>query len=512
MEHKPDTYLEIPTDLQPFIFTDEHIITIQPVASSVAQAAPSGLKELYRLARAKIGNELQTLNPTLASLALETEHVNASPELHRYEALFGRDALRVAIDVLPIYPQLTRATIVAFAELQGVTSETSREEEPGRIPHEVRNPSDTTAMKLTEERGWGWPYYGSIDATPEFIRTLAGYCNETKEGTAILFQHYVDRNGHDQIIADSLDRSVQWLLARMNRNPEGLLESKTVLPRGIENQVWKDSWDSYFHKDGTIANHTQGVASVEVQRVVYDALLDAADLYAHALGRTSHAAELRGKAENLRQTIFREFWTEEDGGYFVIGTDRNKSGNLRQMKIRTSNMGHLLYSRLLEGDDPRVVSYREAIVTQLFSPELLARFGIRTLASDSVRYRPGSYHNGSVWLWDTYFVAKGLRRHGYEHLAHNLSERLFEIIDNTNTFPEFVRGDSQDTPRLNTRIVDVWDEVNQRTNRIEQPPQAVQAWSVAAILALQHYDHMNGQRAMKPMSAFESRIFKSLPK
>jgi len=260
-----------------------------------------------------------------------------------------------------------------------------------------------------------------------------------------------------------------------------------------------------------MADHERGVASIEVQRVNYDALLDAADLYEIALGKLENAESLRLRAQKLKSTIFTEFWTNDNKGYFVLGTDRDVDGNLRQLKVRTSNMGHMLNSRLLEGNEPETVRYREAIISHLFSPEMLSSSGIRTLASDEIRFRPGAYHNGSVWLWDTYFIVRGLRSHGYNHLAENLSERLFRIIDVTKKFPEFVRGDFESSPTLNTRVIDIWDDINQRTNRIEQPPQEVQAWSVAAILAMKHYNAENHHvELIPPRDEFEKEILDRL--
>src|SRR5690606_3370108 len=103
-----------------------------------------------------------------------------------------------------------------------------------------------------------------------------------------------------------------------------------------------------------------------------------------------------------------------------LGTDRDETGALRQLKIKTSNMGHLLHSRLLVGDDPELRHRRESIVRQIMSPSMRTNFGIRTLANDEVRYRPGAYHNGSIWLWDTHIIARGLHNHGYNALAGTL--------------------------------------------------------------------------------------------
>jgi glycogen debranching enzyme len=277
--------------------------------------------------------------------------------------------------------------------------------------------------------------------------------------------------------------ALAWIENRLNHNEEGIVEFRSELEQGIENQVWKDSWDAYHHSDGTIANHTKGVSSIEVQVTTYDALIDAAELYEDILDDNDRAQLLRSRAATLRDTIFRHYWTDEKGGYFVLGTDRDDSGQLGQLKIRTSNMGHTLNSRLLKGHEPAVTHMREQTVKQLLSPELLNVSGIRTLASDELRFRPGAYHNGSVWLWDTHHIAKGLRRLGYAKEATDLDLRILRATNQVGMYPEYVRGDTSHLPSVNTQTVILWDESNHRENKVEQPPQEVQAWTVAAILA-----------------------------
>ena len=147
-------------------------------------------------------------------------------------------------------------------------------------------------------------------------------------------------------------------------------------------------------------------------------------------------------------------------------------------------MGHTLNSRLLNGDDPEIVRKKKAVVRHVLSPEMLNVSGIRTLASDEVRFRAGAYHCGSVWLWDTHHIAKGLRHHGYKIEADDIDGRLLGVIEATKIFPEYVRGDEDETPWTNTSEIILWDDIHQRINKLEQPPQEVQAWTVAAILAI----------------------------
>ncbi|MNH49966.1 Amylo-alpha-1,6-glucosidase [compost metagenome] len=502
MERSNDI-VELPSTFK--LLPGEKLTTLVPHAPREFDQVPSSLEQIMRLTRAPSPNQIGEYGPSVASLAFDvsartsvapgesplndptrsSNTILPAPEhLRLYEVVFGRDSLRVAIDLISSYPELARSTVLRLAELQGIEDNIAREEEPGKIVHEARDATDPLAINLTKTLGWGWPYYGAVDATPEFIRTLTAYCRRSEENHAFLSQTYIDRSEKARSIGYALDMAVEWILHKLNSNKEGLLEYKSVLPQGIENQVWKDSWDSYHHADGTLANHKKGIASIEVQTTTYDALLDAALLYENALDDPLKAARLRAKAETLKQTILTTFWTEDKGGYFVLGTDRDENDNLRQLKIRTSNMGHVLNSRLLEGDEPHIVRMREAIVRQITSPELLTPNGIRTLASDEVRFRPGAYHNGSIWLWDTHHIAKGLRRHEYHEIADEIDRRLLNVVTVTKIFPEYIRGDDSSTPTINTQTIVLWDETYQRNNQLEQPPQEVQAWTVAAILAI----------------------------
>lgn len=484
-EQLDSTSVELPPNFR--LLPSERLLSAVTPERNRATHPPSSLDEILRLTRAKHESEIGKFGPSIAALALEAialESDSPPPEhLRLYEAIFGRDSLRVAIDLISSYPELARTTVRELARLQGLEDNIEREEEPGRIAHEVRDPNDPIAKRLTSERGWAWPYYGSVDATPEFIRTLSAYCQRSEENYAFLSEEYIDLAGNKQTISRSLELALSWIIRRLDGNAEGLLEYKSTLPLGIENQVWKDSWDAYHHADGQLANHERGIASIEVQVTTYDALLDAAELMENALDQRVQATGLRDRASALKDAIFEFFWTEEKGGYFVIGTDRDDSGLLRQLKIRTSNMGHTLNSRLLLGDDPEVVRKRQAVVRHIMSPEMQTASGIRTLANDELRFRPGAYHNGSIWLWDTHHIAKGLRKHGYQKEAHELDLKLLNVPLTTHMLPEYVRGDDSNSPSTNQQIITVYDTEHKRENIIEQPPQEVQAWTAAAILA-----------------------------
>jgi glycogen debranching enzyme len=255
------------------------------------------------------------------------------------------------------------------------------------------------------------------------------------------------------------------LLRRLATDELGLLSHQRVNPHGIANQVWKDSWDSMSHADGTVANHAAPVASLEAQALAYDALVEVGELHA---------------AERLARSVEKHLWL---GDFYAIGVDRDPAtGAPRPLATRASNMGWLLRSRLLDGREDR----QRRIVELLFSDEFLAESGIRTLSSREVRFRPRSYHNGTVWPQDNYLISLGLEQRGFVDEAQELRRRLAAFCRATHRLPEFVAGGEPGDPLFTKRIVDVYDTVNERMNRIEQPPQEIVCWTATAMVAIEH--------------------------
>jgi glycogen debranching enzyme len=271
----------------------------------------------------------------------------------------------------------------------------------------------------------------------------------------------------------ALDAAVDWLLHRLAGDELGLLSHLRVNPDGLENQVWKDSWDSMSHADGAVCNHRAPVASLEAQALAYDALVDASPFHGDP------EVPLRA-AGRLERAVEEHLWL---GDFYAIGVDRDPaSGAPRPLATQASNMGWLLGSRLLDGREDR----QQSIVRLLFSDELLADAGIRTLSTREARFRPRSYHNGTVWGVDNYLISLGLERRGFVDEAQELRRRLVAVCEATHRLPEFVAGGDHGADLITRRIVDVYDEVNERPNRIEQPPQEIIAWTAAAMVAIQH--------------------------
>jgi glycogen debranching enzyme len=420
----------------------EHVEELQLVDPPTM---PDALQELCKLTGVQRPEEIGENGPAIG--ARVTDANAGHPPVRLFEIVFGRDSLTVALILGDLFPRLLEATVLHLARHQGRRDDAFREEEPGRIPHEIRD--------IESDGVWGFPYYGSVDATALFVRA-AVRAIERRPGFAAEAQA-------------PLERAVAWLLRRLTADDLGLLAHRRANPNGLENQVWKDSWDSMSHADGSVANHTAPVASLEAQALAYDALLDVGEADA---------------AERLARAVERHFWVgDAEGGFYAIGVDRDPgTAAPRALATRSSNMGWLLNSRLLDGREDR----RRRIVDLLFADELLAEGGIRTLSSREQRFRPRAYHNGNVWAFDNYLISLGLERWGFRDEAQELRRRITAACRATHRFPEFVAGDEPGAPLIAKRIVDVHDEVNGRLNRVEQPPQEIQAWTVASMVAIEH--------------------------
>jgi len=404
-------------------------------------AAPDPLDELCKLARVERPEEVGRNGPLIAAHATDANADEGA--LRLFEIVYGRDSLVAALFIGDLFPLLREATVLYLAGHQGKKYDAWHEEEPGRIAHMIRNPN--------RDANLGYPYYGTVDATPLFISAA---------------MHAIEaRPNFEAEIRPALDGALAWLLRRLASDELGLLSHQRVNPDGIANQVWKDSWDSMSHADGTVANHAAPVASLEAQALAYDALVEVGELHA---------------ADRLARSVEKHFWL---GDFYAIGVDRDPvTGAPRPLSTRASNMGWLLRSRLLDGRQDR----QQRIVKLLFSDEFLAESGVRTLSSQEVRFRPRSYHNGTVWPHDNYLISLGLEQRGFADEARELRRRIASFCRATHRFPEFVAGGDPGDALFTKRIVDVYDSVNDRSNRIEQPPQEIVCWTVAAMVAVEH--------------------------
>ncbi|WP_373049037.1 glycogen debranching N-terminal domain-containing protein [Vulgatibacter sp.] len=311
-----------------------------------------------------------------------------------YTCPFGRDTLLTAYEAMPVAPQLARDALVYLAAHQGTKIDPERDEEPGKILHEVRTGEMARAGEIPHT-----PYYGTVDATPLWLILLSEYFLWTDDRSAV------------SELLPAAARALQWIDEWGDPDGDGFVEYEKKGARGLDNQGWKDSRDGVIFADGTVARGP--IALVEVQGYVFDAKRRMAQLY-RRFGIPEEATRLAAEAQAMAQRIDERFWMEEKGTYAEA-----LDGEKRQVDAITSNPGHLLWCRAAVPERARRVG------EVLLGRGMFSGWGIRTLASGQLAYNPLSYHNGTVWPHDNALCAMGLANYGMNGLAVEVLEGLY---------------------------------------------------------------------------------------
>jgi glycogen debranching enzyme len=314
-----------------------------------------------------------------------------------FMTLFGRDSIFTSLQALPFTSELAATTLRELGLRQGTRVDDFRDEDPGRILHEMR----FGEMTAFEERPHS-PYYGSADATPLYVVLLDEYERWTGDTTLV----------HE--LEDEARAALHWIDAYADLQGNGYIAyERRNAETGLENQCWKDSWDSISYRDGTLPGFPR--ATCELQGYAYDAKVRGARLAREVWNDPAYANQLEEQAAELKQRFNRDFWVT-DGEYFAIALDADG----RQVDSLTSNNGHLLWSGIVDE------SKAKAVVGHLMGDRLFSGWGIRTLAVGEGRYNPIGYHNGTIWPFDNSFIAWGLRRYGFKDEAAVVAAGILE--------------------------------------------------------------------------------------
>jgi glycogen debranching enzyme len=309
-----------------------------------------------------------------------------------FMTMFGRDSIFTSLQALPFTPELAATTLRVLGLWQGTRVDDFRDEDPGRILHELRY-GEMTAF---EERPHS-PYYGCADATALYVVLLDEY--ERWTGDRKLVREFEqEARAALNWIDEYADLMGNGYVSYQRRN------EKT----GLENQCWKDSWDSISDREGRLPGFPR--ATCELQGYAYDAKLRGARLAREIWKDPAFAEELEKQAADLKRRFNRDFWVEAEE-YFALALDAE--GN--QVDALSSNNGHLLWSGIVEK------SKAKAVVRHLMGPRLFSGWGVRTLAEGEGRFNPIGYHVGTVWPFDNSFIAWGLRRYGFKQEAAQIA-------------------------------------------------------------------------------------------
>ncbi|MBV9172745.1 MAG: SCP2 sterol-binding domain-containing protein [Chloroflexi bacterium] len=314
-----------------------------------------------------------------------------------FMAIFGRDSLITSLQALPFVPGFAASALRILAARQATRVDNFRDAEPGKILHEQRF-GELTAF---EERPHS-PYFGSADATPLFLILLDEYERWTGDRELV------------QELEPAARRALRWIDAYGDRDGDGYVEyERRNTATGLENQCWKDSWNSILFADGSLAKLPR--ATCEIQGYVYDAKVRCARLARQLWNDAELASRLRAEANELKRRFNRDYWLAERQCY-ALALD----GDKRPVDSLTSNIGHLLWSGIV--DDNKA----DAVVEHLLGPRLFSGWGVRTMAEGEGGYNPIGYHLGTVWPHDNSLIALGLQRYGYRQQATQVALSILE--------------------------------------------------------------------------------------
>ena len=214
----------------------------------------------------------------------ESERTLPAGGLPWFMALFGRDSILMAYQLLPFKPEAAKTTLEALATLQATQHDDFTDAEPGKILHELRHGE----LTVLDDRPQA-PYYGTHDATPLFL---------------VLLEEYERWTGDIELVRsleENARAALRWIEEEADLDGDGFLEYLKRSSEGLDNQGWKDSCDGVLFADGAAA--APPIALCEVQGYAYDALRRTARLAREIWDDGELADRLLNQAEALREAL-----------------------------------------------------------------------------------------------------------------------------------------------------------------------------------------------------------------
>jgi glycogen debranching enzyme len=383
---------------------------------------PKGITRARDEGRARVTSDDQLFNRILERSLDDLDLLHSELDGQSYYAagvpwfatLFGRDSLITSFQMLSFVRGIAEQTLRLLAGRLGQEYNDERDEEPGKVLHELRVGEPAALGETPFAR-----YYGSVDATPLFLCLLGRHADWS--GNLDLFRE----------LRGPAEAALEWIDRYGDLDGDGLVEYRRRSQHGLATQGWKDSADGIPDDDGEPLEGP--VALVEVQGYVIRAKRQMARMF-ELDGEGARAERLRDDASALEAALER-FWLP-DAGCYAIGLD----GDKRPGSGLTSNQGHLLWANAVS--DERAGAIRDV----LMSDDMFTGWGVRTLAESHPTYNPVGYHTGSVWPHDSSLIAFGLRRYGFDEDFTLIFEGLLEAASRFDDYrlPELFGGFSRE--------------------------------------------------------------------
>jgi hypothetical protein len=511
--HEPDKRNSLPGNVTKYMGPELKVVFIHEHEVEWPNRRVSAMEVCMRAAKANRAEEIGYRGPTQASISFgEGDNTSRYPDPH------GRDDEQAADDLFEMFPRLPVTTAIALAESQGTEDEKYVPGQPfgqERIGSTIlvdRNPQSAIAQKFERRLGWKPRFYGSVDATPSFIKLLARL-NKYEPGFLLKRSYKSAEPGAPyQLMSVAFDRSLHWLETNADEHQGYIAYCNPVKNGGIRNQGWRDSDAAMAHKDGRWAEGKKGIAPIEVQGIAFDAYRDGAQILRNVHEDGKRAGEAEERAWILQKNIIENgFVHSNKGGYFASGFDLDSGGRPQPIETATSAMGRLLKSQILISDNPEVQEMVRHTITKLFSPEMITRWGIRTMASDEIPYVPFLYHNGPVWPHDTNEIAAGLSNHGYFGLDRIVGALTTNLHEHTGVFLEHAPGDDEPEINIPPRDTYVYNKDHEAMYLFEQVPPPGQTWAASTHISKENRYQRNPLNAAVPEKfKFEKQIWNKL--
>ncbi len=388
--------------LQPLVNGRHASKVSAPMTLPQAKAAEFAEEQLWQEKATQIRSDKSTFNRLVERAEQDVyllrqtfgKHKALSAGVPWFSTLFGRDSIIAASQTLMLDPQIAKDTLTILAHYQGKIEDEWRDEQPGKILHEIRFGEMARCQEIPHT-----PYYGTVDATPLWLMLYVEYFSWTADYETL------DR------LWDNAIAAMRWIDKEMKKT--GYLAYERKSKRGLDNQGWKDSGNCIVDRKGRLA---QGAITLcEVQGYVYSAKVRLSQI-ARMKKRIDLADRWEEEARDLKVRFNRDFWME-DQDFCALALD----GEGNQVDSITSNPGHCLNLGIFTPEKAYSVAER------LRAPDMFNGWGIRTLSSSSPAYNPMGYHIGSVWPHDNALIAIGLRSLGLIDQALELSKGLLDM-------------------------------------------------------------------------------------
>jgi len=321
----------------------------------------------------------------------------------RFHALFGRDSLIFALQMLDSRPEIAAATLRGLATRQGTSDDPEIDEQPGKIIHEYRPVAPDWMVKADwPVRDGGIRYYGTSDATSWFLVVLAATG---------------DAEVQEELSANR-EAAGRWLESALAAG-RGLVRcGPRQHPGGLTQQGWRDAGVHPEHGNGIVTERgtfpPPPLADADSQAVAVAALRALQTL------DPARAEHWQQRLEVLRTQVSAAFTPN------VMAVD----GNDGQVTGAGSQLGWLLWAGALDDDAAA------AAVARLGQSDVLTPYGLRTLSAEDPRFFSSAYHRGAIWPFDSWIGWLGLRAYGEHELADRIRNGVLDALAELGRYPE----------------------------------------------------------------------------